>query len=230
MQYSLAGVLEGLSYPLPTDAGARGDLRRFWRGVFSPYQQLFWNEADVNNYWAKRSWWEGNRRGISWVSSPVLVLFDAQAKALFLFFCCFFQQEGTDWLHILSSVMEDCRTWLSQSRTDRISGFASPAGLRQRELRTSVRISWMENWEFKEKYRTPKTGLLMWFNIWWDKLKRREREERNMFSRVVTFCDAYFNNLEISIIFIKFIQCYTFGIRPVASRLPVKPTKLCGCT
>lgn len=147
MQYSLAGVLEGLSYPLPTDPGARGDLRHFWR-VFSPYQQLFWNEADVNNYWAKRSWWEGNRRGISWVSSPVLVLFDAQAKALFLFFVVLFsKRERTNFIQSL-------RWWRTAgSGSVRAEQTESVVSLHPRDC---VK----ENWELQWEYCGWKTGNL----------------------------------------------------------------------
>lgn len=68
----LGWSLPGLSYPLPEDPGASGDLRRFKRAPFIFFfwlslsqQQLFWNSADVNNYRAKRSWRGGNRGGLA---------------------------------------------------------------------------------------------------------------------------------------------------------------------
>lgn len=196
VQHSLAAVLEGLSYPLPADPEARGDSRRFWSVFFPPYQQLFWNEADVNNYWAKCSRWEGNRWGISWVSSLVLVLF-----------------------HILPPV--PTTTGCGSVGAQHTVGFSSPGRLCQRS-ENSMRTLQMEKWEFRGKYGTPRTGLLMPFNIWWDNLRRAVGRKRNTLSRAVTFCDAPFiqpwnihkcgYQSKSQLLFIIFIRRYTFGI------------------
>ena len=53
---------------LSSAKGSRGQrgLETFLEGFFFfSQQQLFWNEADVNNYWAKRSWRGGNRGGLA---------------------------------------------------------------------------------------------------------------------------------------------------------------------
>lgn len=62
VQCSLAGAPDG--FLLSCAKGSRGQrgLETFLEGSPPiPQQQLFWNEADVNNYWAKRSWRGGNR-------------------------------------------------------------------------------------------------------------------------------------------------------------------------
>lgn len=64
VQCSLAGVWMASLILCQRIQGPGGTWGVFWRAFF-PQQQLFWNDADVNNYRAKRSWRGGNRGGLA---------------------------------------------------------------------------------------------------------------------------------------------------------------------
>lgn len=64
VQCSLAGVWMACLILCQRIQGPAGTWDAFG-GLFLSRQQLFWNDADVNNYGAKRSWRGGNRGGLA---------------------------------------------------------------------------------------------------------------------------------------------------------------------
>lgn len=81
---------------LSSARGSRGQrgLETFLEGFFFSQQQLFWNEADVNNYWAKRSWRGGNRGGLAEFHLQSFGINWHTSKSRDVFFCFFRNKRG----------------------------------------------------------------------------------------------------------------------------------------
>lgn len=148
VQCSLAGVWMASLILCQRIQGPGGTWGVFWRAFF-PQQQLFWNDADVNNYRAKCSWRGGNRGGLAefHLRSFGINWHTSKSKDVGFFFV---KYEGKNPpLHLLLNIVTH-RLWLTQNSTAALSDppmktdsavslhLGDCVNQRGKELRTSV--------------------------------------------------------------------------------------------
>lgn len=147
--------------------GPEGTWDVFLRGFF-PQQQLFWNEADVNNYWAKRSWWGGNRGGLAefHLQSYGINWHTSKSRDAFLNkkertpFTCLLQLCNPQ---ILALCEQHCCALRPSSETSQNQRFLVTWGIvsikAEKNWGLQLRMSRTENLAFVEKHR--RTGLMI---------------------------------------------------------------------